>query len=212
MKKVLAIVALIAMAGIANAAIIDVLYNGDLEIHGDDGFGREMPAGWGLYLQNENWGGIPNVGTTTADANTGLASMALDFSTVGADAAFEQNKGQLGADVQLGWYHFGGFVKGTVSADANMGIDLFGPNWGWCWGGGSAIPEGTYAEWTYFGFDFEITDATANYKVRVKSPTGNNFLVDDFQLTTDVVPEPATLGLLGLAGGALLIIRRKFKV
>lgn len=219
MKSVLAVLTLIAMAGIANADI-QLLNNTGMESHGDDGYGREMPTGgWGLWTESWNWGNIPDVEVKTLSGDglapyAGDASFLMNTTVSGADAALTYAMGQLGTDIGLGWYHVGGFIKGDVAAglpqSTTVGIDIFSADWStFYWGGGTDLASS--ADWTYFGFDFEVTDPSVNYNIRVKTTAGSNFQIDDMQLVTNI-PEPATIGLVGIFGGALLFMRRNFKI
>ena len=47
--------------------------------------------------------------------------------------------------------------------------------------------------------------------IRLKINTGNNSAgsqLDNFVVSMDVIPEPATMGLLGIAGSGLLVLRK----
>lgn len=199
MKKVVALL-LLSTVTVVSGATVQLLSNTGFESYGDDGHGRIMPANWDLWTEDWNWLNIPNVEIKTLSLNgiaphDGDASFQMDTIDSGADVALIYGMGQIGTDIGLGWYHFGGFIKGDVSA-ADVGIDIFGPDWSFWWGGGTAIT--TSADWTYFGFDFEVVDPAANYNVRIKSTPGSSFLIDDCQLVTEV-PEPATLLLFLLS-------------
>jgi hypothetical protein len=211
MKKFLVLFLVLAITSMTGATQ-QLLTNPSFEIHSDDGYGRIMPDSWDLWTEDWNWDSIPDfeVKTLSVDGiapGSGDASFQIDTSVSGGDAALIYMIGQLGTNVGLGWYHVGGFIKGNVgSASADIGIDIFSPDWGtFYWGGGAAITDS--GDWTYFGFDFEVTDPTANYNVRVKSTPGSSFLIDDAHLVTEI-PEPATVLLLAFGSLALLRKRR----
>jgi hypothetical protein len=202
MKKLFVLLFVAVIAVSANAVTVDLLPNGGFETHGDDGYGREMPTdGYGLWTDGGNWGNIPDTQIVTTDAHTGLASFQVDTGTGYSDVALTYELGQL----DVGYYHVGGFFKG---GNGIIGVDMFSTDWSsYYWGGSTAT--GVNADWTYAGFDFEVTDATVQFNFIIKGFTGtDSFLVDDVQAVTDVVPEPMTLGLLGLGG---LFIRRRKK-
>ena len=49
--------------------------------------------------------------------------------------------------------------------------------------------------------------------IRLKINTGNNSAgsqLDNFVVSMDVIPEPATIGLLGIASSGLLVLRKRF--
>ena len=51
----------------------------------------------------------------------------------------------------------------------------------------------------------------ANFRLKIN--TGNNSAgsqLDNFVVSMDVIPEPATMGLLGIAGSGLLVLRKRF--
>jgi hypothetical protein len=206
-KKNILLFLTVVLINFANATV-QLLPNTSFESYGDDGYGRIMPADWDLWTEDWNWLNIPNVEVKTFSVdgiapNNGDASFQMNTIDSTADVALIHPMGQIGADIGLGWYHIGGFIKGDMAA-ADVGIDIFGPDWSFWWGGGTTLI--TSEDWTYFGFDFEVTDPEANYNIRMKSTAGSSFLIDDIQLVTEV-PEPTTMLLL-IVGGLCLGKRR----
>jgi hypothetical protein len=201
MKKTLVmIMVVLAAAGLGNAAT-NLLSNSSFESHADDGYGREMPTGYGLWTEGWNWSRIPNTEVVTTDARTGSASFQMDNSAAlgGAACALTYTLGQL----QVGYYHVGGWFKGDGTG-GTVGVDMFAPDWSmWYWGGGSSLAGISASEWTYVGFDFQVTDPTVQFNFIVKGAANSPaFLVDD----VIAVPEPLTLSMLALGG---LLLRRK---
>lgn len=196
MKKFLVILLSLALAGVSNAYMLP---NSSFETHADDGYGREMPAGYGLWTDGGNWGNIPNTEVSTVDALTGSASFQMDPGAGYSDVALTYGLGIL----PNGVYHMSGYVKGA-GALGQIGVDMFAPDWSaWWWGGGASVSTATADNWTQFTFDITVT-TPAQWNFIVKGYVGSAaFLVDDVQFT----PEPATLSLLALGG--LLLRKRK---
>ncbi|OHB61024.1 MAG: hypothetical protein A2Y12_02720 [Planctomycetes bacterium GWF2_42_9] len=192
-KMLLMVMAVLAIAGFSNAAT-NLLSNSSFESHADDGYGREMPTGYGLWTEGWNWGVIPNTEVITTDARTGSASFQMDGTTSGAAVALTYTLGQL----PVGYYHVGGWFKGA-GTNSIIGVDMFAPDWSaWYWGDGSSLAGISATEWTYVGFDFQVTDPTVQFNFVVKNTAGScpAFLVDDVV----AVPEPLTLSILALGG------------
>lgn len=66
-------------------------------------------------------------------------------------------------------------------------------------------------QWQKFTATFTATSALSNFAVRdrVLALGGNDFGIDDIQLTTNAVPEPTSMAALALGGFALIRRRRK---
>ena len=199
---------LIAMAGAVSANLVS---NGDLEVYGDDGYGRIMPTGWGLATTGGNWGNIPYVETTTTDAQSGSASLWMDTYGSASWVVLEQ---QLQASVGRydTQYRISAWIKGTADAGSVVGFDMFSADHSaWWWGGGADI-EGTYAEWTEFTYDITVATvggtALSSWNAKISSGGGaSDFMIDN--ITVENIPEPATFSLLAVAGGALMLLRRR---
>jgi hypothetical protein len=198
MKNILLIiVAVCVTTGLANAGY--PMTNTSFETYADDGYGRIMPADYGLWTDGGNWGNIPNTQISTADALSGSASFKVDPGAGYSDVALTYGLGILANGV----YHISGYVKGA-GASGIIGVDMFAPDWSnWWWGGGANVSTATADAWTKFNFDITVSTA-AQWNFIVKGFVGSApFLVDDVAVT----PEPATLGLLALGG--LLLRKRK---
>ena len=88
-----------------------------------------------------------------------------------------------------------GDLVGIGSDTINGGINTFSEGIGGNINGTAWIADGGYAN------------------IRLKILTGNNGAgsqLDNFVVSMDVIPEPATVGLLGIAGSGLLVLRRRF--
>ncbi len=202
MKKTLVMVMVVLAAAGFSSAAVNLISNSSFESYADDGYGRMMPTGFGLWTESWNWSNIPNTEVVTIDALTGLVSFQMDDSAAigGAACALTYTLGQL----PVGYYHVGGWFKGD-GAGGTVGVDMFAPDWSaWYWGDGSSLAGISADEWTYVGFDFQVTDPTVQFNFVVKGAANTPaFLVDD----VIAVPEPMTLSVLALGG--LLLRRRK---
>ena len=197
MKNILLIVVAVCVTtGLANAGY--PMTNTSFESYADDGYGRIMPTGYGLWTDGGNWGNIPNTQISTADALSGSASFQIAQGGY-SDVALTYGLGILGNGV----YHISGYVKGA-GASGIIGVDMFAPDWSaWWWGGGANVSSATANGWTKFNFDITVS-TPAQWNFIVKGFVGSApFLVDDVAVT----PEPATLALLALGG--LLLRKRK---
>ena len=98
-----------------------------------------------------------------------------------------------GASVAAGseMANLAGLGAGTIDGGINNYSEIVGSNiQGTAW-----IADGGYAN------------------IRLKVNTANNGAgsqLDNFVVSMDVIPEPATIGLLGIAGSGLLVLRKRF--
>ena len=86
-------------------------------------------------------------------------------------------------------------LVGIGADDIGGGINTFSEGIGGNINGTAWIADGGYAN------------------IRLKINTGNSGAssqLDNFVVSMDVIPEPATMGLLGIAGSGLLVLRRRF--
>lgn len=77
------------------------------------------------------------------------------------------------------------------------------------------LPQGdTFETWTLYGDTFAATAGSVGQTLGVSvlqtSAVADTFAQFD-ELSVDVIPEPATLGLLGLAGVGMFAMRRRFR-
>ena len=87
-------------------------------------------------------------------------------------------------------------LAGLGSDDINGGINNYSESVGGNINGTAWIADGGYANF------------------RLKINTGNaaaGSQLDNFALSMDVIPEPATIGLLGVFGGAMAFARKRFR-
>jgi hypothetical protein len=86
-------------------------------------------------------------------------------------------------------------LAGLGADDIGGGINTFSEGIGGNINGTAWIADGGYAN------------------IRLKINTGNSGAssqLDNFVVSMDVIPEPATVGLLGIAGSGLLVLRKRF--
>lgn len=207
MKKLIIVLAALAVAGAAQAAII-ANYTFDGSSAADSAAYANMTAG----------------NFTASDTTLGFIAgtawpggVAADESTWGLATAQ--------ADVTKWWYF-------TVTPDANYSITITGLSF--LYGGTQAGPKdfgwsigGTYYDPTAFphtltlsaqgpfnssAVSVTITEATTIAIQAWNATSTGNFRVDNVVLngTVSSIPEPATMGLLGL-GALAMVLRRKMR-
>lgn len=129
----------------------------------------------------------------------------------------------------------GGFVfdgSNNLPSGANVGVDGVDPNTTSAGqfldptsanGTAGSVSSHNLAFSTYSGVDtYELAPTQAinfstDFRVRGYNPpalpgNNDNYYLQGFDITANVIPEPATLGLVAAFGGAVLFIRRRFMI
>jgi hypothetical protein len=225
----IALSAIFAMTGIASA---NLLINGDFESSIALTDTNGAPTGLFESADWEQWGWNNGVSYITVDT---WKDWSFVSPTNGGNGTKLLNTGNA-------WYDGGGGAFQTVAATAGqeyqLTVDSGAVDW-WLptgqmeliWLDSTNGLIGANSRYTVdpavYGDNYDIAHPMENYSLTAVAPVGAEFVKVEFSsrmpggiggsITFDnanleVVPEPATLGLLGLAGGALLIIRRRFKV
>lgn len=233
-KKLLAALAVVAMAGVASADIavtIDstAMANGFLNV-------SELPANGGGFVFGSGW--APADLSATFDSPTQVTLMPNSIgdpnefwyqntSGTAPDPINPGGPGQLGnksMEANLygedtGLYNgqtvtFAGNVTALSLTSAHTAIAYikdFAPDF-------SSFVESTVALDSTGLFSIDL--ATINDPLRHVQwglqMTGENVWATDLapfgSVTVDAIPEPATFGLLGIFGGGMLFLRRRFRI
>lgn len=190
MKKLTLSLSVLAMAGVASASLL--VPNGDFETPG----GALWAAADGpATFSYPTTGGNPD-GYGVIDATTGWGVLVGDL-----DLA---SNGLSGGDLVTITYD----ILDLADDTALSGIKIESWNGaGHISNTGDVLLDPT-TSWQTVQFDYTIESTATFLKFVPLSVAGGNVGFDN----VGVVPEPATLGLVGLAGGAMLFMRRRFRI
>ncbi len=215
------VMAVLAMIGTANA---NLLANGDFESSTALLDTNSVPTGlyesadWTQWAWNTGWSEI----TVKPPANGGNDSILLN--------------------VGNNWYDGGGgayqVVAATPGQEYKLTVDSGADAW-WQPTGEMAMiwlddTNGVISSVTRYTVDpavyggtFDVLQPIANYELTGVAPVGTASVKVEFasrmpggvggaitfdNAVLEAIPEPATIGLMGLFGGALLLLRRRFKI
>jgi hypothetical protein len=197
--KLLTAFAVLAVVGVASADIY--VPNGQFTtpdgadwVFNDNSVDVTYPAtggdggGYGRMEENGNggWGGVL---VSEVNPTQGLALAPLGL-TAGVESTYTIDMINLSG---------GAFVAGMKIEGWNSVGGLTGDS--------GNIEFAPTASWATYTFDYTLPAGTTGVKfvpLLVVQPVGSTVGFDN----VGVVPEPATFGLLGLAGGAMIFIRR----
>ena len=198
MKKLTLGIAILAMAGVASATIL--VPNGDFETGDNTSWVEVQGGGLGAGYQYPTSGGVGDSGYGQIDSTAG--SWAIWVANAPAEI--------------IPLSYFGVSAGDTITVTMDM-IELNNPNGletagikmeNWTATGvinDTGDMKVKVADvWTTYTWDFTIDSAATHIKF---VPVQHNELSIGYD-NVGVVPEPATLGLLGLAGAGLFIRRR----
>ena len=199
MKKVLVLLALLAMTGIASA---NILTNASFENATLDDYGALVPDNWNIW--SDTWDGnwIQVTDGTAFDAASQLDLAANAGVVVASQSAYVSGTGETGS------VSFMVRNDGTLDATIEIGAD-YGPTdfSGW-WGDEHiSLTIAADGQWHSVSHTWLLWDGVGvSPKIAVFAGTeAGQISVDAASFT--VVPEPATMALLGL--GALVLRRKK---
>lgn len=208
MKKLTLSLAILAMAGVAGAAIL--VPNGDFETaitdFGTDANWRTDGGEWGVggytpsyqatggsgdnggYAQLESWGDNWSIFVNPVDA--GDAGGGIPIADLGVTAGATET-------FTFDMKNFAGTNPGGLKVEAWGGNALIGylPDW---------RPATASTAWQTYEVDWDVPAGTEKL---IFVPVWGADSTVGFD-NVGVVPEPATFGLIGLAGAAMFVVRR----
>lgn len=203
MKQLAVSIAVLAIAAVTSANIL--VPNGDFEIsnHGTDLSGTDWvadgPARAAIWQTGGNGGGC-----ATLDSSPGWGW-----------GVFVSNGGD---PLPLSYFGLGLGAGDTITIEMDMKEFINPTGTGGLkmesWTSGAIISDSgdmnrvATTGWTTFSFDYTIAAGATHLKFVPLSVSGDVIGFDNI----GVVPEPATLGLAGLAGGVILFLRRRFRI
>lgn len=205
--KTIVVCAVFALAGIASANLIT---NGDFEIAGTNGYAAGWEGwAWGDSPFNEHTvKGLTDGGNDTQLLNMGngwYMGGAGAFQTVAATAGLEY---QLSVDSgAAAWWQPTGLMEmfwldatnGVIGSVARLTVD-----------GEAGVPNDTLQPMQTYVLSGYAPGGTESVKIefssRMPEGVGGAITFDNASLT--VIPEPATIGLLGIAGAVMVGLRR----
>jgi len=196
MKKLTLIAAVVALAGMASAQLVT---NGDFEDPGG--------ADWGIAVSGDMVASFP------ASGGNGGGYAQLDMGAAGWGGVLINDNDTPASLASLGLtdgveYTFTIDLIDLADNGAVGGMKI--ESWSGA-GLGSNSGDITFAattSWDTYTFDYTIDAGATGVKfvpLLVVQPNGSSYGYDN----VGVVPEPATIGLLGIGAAAMLVIRRR---
>ena len=204
MKKLTLSIAILAMVGVASASLVP---NGDFETAGGVHWSSFASAGAVISFPTTggNSGGYGVVDNTAGDWGGGLVSPA-DFEYAGNTGIPLATLGLTAGETytfQMDMINLAGTGVGGVKFESWGAAHISNS--------GDLPASGQSASWATYSWEYTIDAAATSIKiVPLITP---NYAQPDVHSSigfdnVGVIPEPATLGLLGLVGGGMLFLRR----